>query len=329
MRWTDSLADAAVELMSVDTDRLVLRHAGDVRSFRLHRLARAPRPSELTECLGTNSLLVTPSLTVSAQSRLRELGWSWITDAGQLHLRFPGRAVDTVGDDGGRSAPAPAGSARLTARGIGTFAVVRRMLLAPYSRQVDLATATGLTQPRVSQILSRLANDNVVIRDDGGWMLVDWDDALQAWLSSYSGPRGIVTYWSGLDDVWSNTLTALDRLSQSAVLSGDVAADLLAPWRQPRLATVYVASMDDLRSTGLVRVAGPNDGTVAVCVPDDRTVWPTTPITRRFRGRSLYVADPVQVLRDVSLIDDNDAQQATQSVVGWVKNQYIAARCGG
>ncbi|HVV77169.1 MAG TPA: hypothetical protein VHC43_14155 [Mycobacteriales bacterium] len=272
--------------------------------------------------------MVAPSLSVSAEARLRELGWSWVTDAGQLHLRFPGHAVDAAGNRG-RPARAPTSSARRSARGVGTFAVVRRMLLVSHSRQVELAAATGLTQPRISQILNRLAADDIVARDENGWTLTDWDRALQAWLSSYPGPRGVVTYWSGLDDVWSSTLTALDALPDTAVVSGDAAADLLAPWRQPRLATVYVTSMDDLGATGLVQVTPRSEGTVAVCVPDDRTVWPTAPITRTFRDRTINLADPVQVLRDVRLAEDDDARQAAERLVDWIKNQYVVTALHG
>jgi hypothetical protein len=320
--WTESLVNAGVSLTSVEPARLVLRHAGRTRAFELHKRSRAPRVSELARAPTANALLVAPSLTASAQARLRDLGWSWVTDDGRLHLRFPNHAVDDGGNEG-EVARAPALLAHLSARGIGTFAVLRRLLLAPHYRQVQLAAATGLTQPRVSQILRTLSEIDLVDRESDGWTLTNWDRALKEWLASYPGPRGVVTYWSGLDDVWSSTLIALDGLPDSTVVSGDPAADLLAPWRQPRTATIYAPSMGDLTSTGLVQVAAPTDGTVAVCVPDDRTVWPTDPITRTFRECHINVADPLQVLRDVMRTHDEDASQAAERLIDWISEHGV------
>jgi hypothetical protein len=174
----------------------------------------------------------------------------------------------------------------------------------------------------VSQILRNLSEIDLVDRESDGWTLTDWDQALKVWLATYPGPRGVVTYWSGLEDVWSSTLTALDGLPDSVVVSGDPAADLLAPWRQPRVATIYAPSMGDLTSTGLVQVAASTDGTVAVCVPEDRTVWPTEPITRTFRDRPVNVADPIQVLSDVTRSPDENAIQAAVGLTRWIKAQY-------
>jgi hypothetical protein len=247
-----------------------------------------------------------------------------VTDSGQLHLRFPDHVVDGV-ENGGEAARASAVPAYLSARGIGTFAVLRRLLLVPRYRQVQLAAATGLTQPRVSQILRNLSDVGMVDRESDGWTLTNWDQALKVWLATYPGPRGVVTYWSGLDDVWSSTLTALEGLPDSAVVSGDPAADLLAPWRQPKVATIYAPSMGDLTSTGLVQVAASADGTVAVCVPEDRTVWPTEPINRTFRDRPINVADPIQVLSDVTHTHDEDASRAAERLIDWIRDQYPAA----
>lgn len=316
----EAFADAAVDLTSIDSACIVLRHADRTRSFQLHQRARALRPSEVTAPPTTDALLVAPGLTPSVEARLRKLGWSWVTDDGRLHLRFGDHVVDN-------SAPSPAprfGSqtTHLPARGTGTFAVLRRLLARPRWRQVQLAEASGLTQARVSQVLTMLSEAGLVARDSDGWAVTDWERALHVWLSSYPGPRGVTTYWSGIDDVWSNTLRALDGLPDDAAVSDDVAADLLAPWRQPRSATIYVSAINNLASTGLVPVTARDEGTVAVCVPGDCSVWPIEPIDRTFRDRKIHVADPFQVLSDIVSADDEDSAPAAERLTTWIRHEY-------
>lgn len=101
-----------------------------------------------------------------------------------------------------------------------------------------------------------------------------------------------------------------------------MAADLVAPWRHPRSATIYVPAMDNLARTGLVAVAAPDDGTVAVCVPNDRSVWPIEPVDRTFRERTIRIADPLQVLNDVLAAADVDSAAAADGLITWIKRGY-------
>jgi hypothetical protein len=316
----ESLADADVDVASVEPDRLVLHHDGQTQAFTIHKRSRLPRLSELAAPATPDAVLIAPRLTAPSEGKLRQLGWSWVTDAGQLHLRFDDHVVDKAASEKTTKNAVP--PSLLVARGIGTYAVLRRLLLKPRWRQVPLAETTELTQARVSQILSRLSDAGLAARDGDGWGVTDWDRALQVWLSSYPGPLGVTTYWSGLDDIWANALTALDALPDDAVVSGDVAADLIAPWRQPRSATIYVPAMRNLARTGLVQVSASTDGTVAVCVPDDRSVWPTEPIDRTFRDRTIRVADPLQVLSDTVREDDADSASAAERLITWIKHEH-------
>lgn len=187
----ESLVRADVDVASVDADRLVLRHGGHTQAFSLHRRSRPPRVSELARPATADAMLVAPSLTASAEAKLGKLGWSWITDAGQLHLRFDDHVVDMAASL--KTSRRESNTLRLGARGTGTFAVLRRLLVQPRWRQVPLATAAGLTQPRVSQVLTVLSEVGLAARDSDGWGVTDWDRALQVWLSSYPGPRGVTT----------------------------------------------------------------------------------------------------------------------------------------
>src|SRR5207245_1486181 len=129
-------------------------------------------------------------------------------------------------------------------RGTAIFAVLRRLLVSGGAiRQAELASTTGVTQPRVSQILSALTKGGLVKRRRDGWQVADWEDVLQRWLAQYPGPGGITTYWMGLDDPWSQALAALSALPAGSAVSGDLGADLLAPWRQPHRATLYAPAL--------------------------------------------------------------------------------------
>jgi hypothetical protein len=68
----------------------------------------------------------------------------------------------------------------------------------------------------------------------------------------------------------------------------------------------------------LVQVGGTADTAVAVCVPDDRSVWPAEAITRSFRGHRIRVADPIQVLWDMQAAADDDSIQAAEKVARWL-----------
>jgi hypothetical protein len=316
--WVDTLAALGVEVASADAQHVALRHAGRSRSFLLDRRSRQPRPSELAAAASPDALLIAPKLSVSSQERLLDLGWSWITDAGQVHLRFGDHVVSSPARTSEPASQSPVIASALI-RGIGTFAVIRRLLVGPPpASQADLALTTGVTQPRVSQILQALVRQGLVTRYEGMWRITDWDYVLQSWLAQYPGPGGTTTCWTGLDDVWSQAVAALSVLPGEAVVSGDLGADLLAPWRQPRRATVYVPALCDLKQTGLVQVGGTADTAVAVCVPDDRSVWPAEAITRSFRGHRIRVADPIQVLWDMQAAADDDSIQAAEQVARWL-----------
>jgi hypothetical protein len=325
--WIGSLANAGVDVSSVESGQIILCHDGQSRTFKIHKRSRPPRVGELSAPVTTSAILVAPSLTASSEATLRRLGWSWATDDGHLHLRFGEHTVDAAGPMMAARVEPPATG--LGARGIGTFAVLRRLLLQPRWRQVHLGAASGVTQARVSQVLNTLTKAGLIARDIDGWGVTDWDRALAVWLSSYPGPRGVTTYWSGLDDVWANTLRALDGLPYDAVVSGDVAADLVAPWRQPQSATIYVSAMTSLVKTGLVPAAARDDGTVAVCVPDDHSVWPIKTIDRTFHEQSIRIADPLQVLIDVKAADDAESAAAAERLTIWIRREHDGGAAHG
>ncbi len=267
--------------------------------------------------------MIAPKLSASSQEKLRGLGWSWVTDAGQMYLQFADQIV-TYPPPGTGSVRSAGAAKPASVRGIGVFAVTRRLLVSAPASQVELASTTGLSQPRVSQILNALVKDGLVEREDRRWRTVDWDAGLHLWLQNYPGPGGVTTYWTGLDDAWPQMLTALRALPDDTVASGDQGADLLASWRQPRRAVVYVRTLRDLGPTGLVQVGGTSAATLSVCAPADQSVWPTEPIRRTFGNHEILVADPLQVLWDIQADASEDSSQAAERLTQWLKQRVQA-----
>ncbi len=320
--WTDVLTAAGVEVRAADERSVMLRHGDQRGQFRLKRYARPPRPNEVRAVPWPDALLVAPDLSAQVRARLLATGWSWVSDSGYVHLRFPGAVVDA--DPTAPQAVQPAKPA-VRARGVGGFAVLRRIIEAAEGtavRQVDLAATTAMSQARVSQLLSLWRRDGIVEGSRAAWRVSDRARALDVWLAGYPGPGGTTTHWVGLDGMWPAALSVLDRLPVGSVTSGDAAADLLAPWRRPVRAVLYATQLPDLGATGLVPVVSADEASVTVVVPADRSVWPVEPLSRTFEKREVALADPLQVLWDLTRSGGLDADQASARLRAWVETQY-------
>lgn len=205
----------------------------------------------------------------------------------------------------------------------GSFAIMRRLLMTPVRTQVELASSAGISQPRVSQVLRALARQGLVRHIPGGSFAVrDWDGLLAVWLASYPGPGGIASYWFGLDPPTQQAELVLAQVSSTdlnrpPVLSGDVAADFMAPWRRPRRAIVYATAGSDLGPIGLTPSTYA-DATVELIVPADPGVWPAPGATERTLAP---LADWLQVLWDVQRTGGPDADQAVARLVDWLREQ--------
>ena len=323
MSWTDALVAAGVTVLSVDEQVVELQLDRSRRRFQVALRSRSPHPSEVGGPPGSNALLVAPHLSAECQKRLRELGWSWTTRAGQVHLRFPHRDFDAAPMR--RSAPAQAATGPLARRGLGAYSLLRWFLTPPQQvspQQIDLAWDLGISHARVSQLLAVLTTAGLLANRDGAWTVLDWPEALDVWLAGYPGPGGTVTHWTGLDDLWTQTSRVLDALPEGAVVSGGAGADALAPWALPRRSVIYTRAQPNLMDIGLVPVTSAEEATVSVCVPRDRSVWPLQPLVRSVGDRDIGVADPLQVLWDLQQDPSPDSGQAAERLRAWIQNRY-------
>ncbi|PZE92482.1 hypothetical protein DEI95_08120 [Curtobacterium sp. MCBD17_008] len=162
---------------------------------------------------------------------------------GRLIVVSDGTVVADQARHGLEDAPASAPAPTRGPAPCGQYAVLRALLVAPEPMtQQQLAAATGLTQPAVSNALRALTP--LAQRDVKGWFAADAD---AAWERAIAVPvNGVTTYW------WSDRpLTEqAAALPDGALVSGDLAADRIAAWRMPEHANAYVRSGVDLSSRG-------------------------------------------------------------------------------
>jgi hypothetical protein len=112
-----------------------------------------------------------------------------------------------------------------------------------------------------------------------------------------------------------------------AAVSGDVAADLLAPWRRPDRAVVYADPSgrpvhDELTAAALTP-SGAGEATLELIVPADPGVWPAPGTTAA--AAVLPLADPIQLLWNVARAPGADVDQAVAAMRPVLKDRAAAA----
>ncbi|MSO87606.1 MAG: MarR family transcriptional regulator [Acidimicrobiia bacterium] len=173
--------------------------------------------------------------------------------------------------------------------GSATAAVVRELVNAERPlMQRELAERCATSQPRVSQVLVRLAEDGLVRRMDDGWT-ADRQPLVMTYLDRYR-PRETdrEAWWYALDTLSEQAHRIVDAHGSLAV-SADLAADLTTPWRRPSTAIVWAPEPLDLSVIGFVSAESKAVATVIVRVTDDarlfddRVVVDGLPLTERFQ----------------------------------------------
>lgn len=277
----------------------------------------------------TTPLLAVPFVSEAGGERLRAAGWSWIDEAGNFDLRAEGLVVRQRRSDHPPrkpDGPLPQGS--------GALGVIR-WLLAATAEELATANATGLaqrvgvSQPRVSQVLGKLRDFDLVGYERGKIDRVDRERLLDRFRSAYRGPGGSASWFHSPDDARSTavfvTHTALET-GRRAVVSGDVAADLLSPWRGPTTPVIYIERGLTADQLGVTPATGPGDGDLFVCVPEDDSVFSST-TTRIVESELLEnegigpipvpVAGVEQVLWDLDRLGGDDRAEAAARLAAW------------
>ena len=315
--WMTVLADAGMSVESVDPAHVLLRLGGQSKTALVRRLA-VLSPSKVPATPGEPGLLVAPRATARALDAARSNGWDVVTETGQVAVRIGGRLVAggtdaTAGpSDGGHPGPCS----------WGLFTLARRLLVGLPLSGVGLARLAGVSQSRASRLLSSLTGLGLVGRGPDGYRPSNWRGLLDWWLDAYPGPGGTVSYWAGADDLAAQTRRAVDALSVGRVaVSGDVAADLLAPWRQPGVTVVYAKHGLPLGGHGFVPVGSLEEATLVLRCPADPGVW----LPSDWVVGGVPLADPVQIVFDVAAGPEPDRAEAAGRLADTLTSRHARA----
>lgn len=318
--WQDVLGEVGVAVETVDAEHVRLRSEEGDQVFRLHRFHRPLSTCQLPDPGPEPSLLAVLRMTPKTMQDARRMGWSVVTDVGAVSLHLGASRLERTVPE----VPEPT-AARRGPVPWATFTVVRRLLAVAPVTQVELAGLVGVGQPRVSRILGMLRGIGLVEQAASGWRPADWDGLVNWWLAHYRGPAGVTSYWYSLDDVATQAARVLQVLAgvpeAAPVVSGDAAADLLAPWRRPEYLTVYVKAATSLASAGFVPVGSPVEATLTLCAAKDPGVWLPEP----WIIGGVPVADPLQVAHDLTSSPAVDSDEAVAQLWQALRTRHADA----
>ncbi|GJO45766.1 hypothetical protein NJB1604_25130 [Mycobacterium marinum] len=166
-------------------------------------------------------------------------------------------------------------------------------------RQADIAAAIAVSQQAVSKMTEKdPLPDTPMTEARRREILMK--------LASVPADSGLVeTYWYGMDPVVEQVRSATRlgaELTVPILAGGEVAADVLQPWRVPTKGLVYAKELVDLSEVGLVEAIA-EEATLTLRVPADPTVWTTASWWLRASGTQrsdIITVDPVIALQDLS-----------------------------
>lgn len=282
--------------------------------YEIFQRERAPYPSEAMRLpyVGAEPwpLLVAPHVSPATGRALSAKGWSWIDSTGQACVRGPGILIERVTV---RPRPATAPGRRLAPA---AFAVMRHLATTsdPLT-QVALAEFAGVTQARVSQALGDLVGQGLIERTPLGWRAPDRRALLVHLGDHYPGPGGLEIGWYGLDSPSEQVAAVASAGGGRCAVSGDVAADAMAPWRVPTLGLVYTDAGVDPARAGLVATEVIEVATLIQCIPADWSVFARNHCTVEVAGVAVEVAHPTQVVVDLLTQGGEDRAAAAERVL--------------
>jgi len=198
--------------------------------------------------------------------------------------------------------------------GAGKAAVVRRLYATQEpATQVELAAHAGVSQPAVSQYLSSLRGNGDVSFEDPGWLANRAQLPASYW-HSYASRFANQSCWYRIDDVTTQVGDLVERQPE-LIVSGDVAADAVLPWKVPAIAIVY-GSVDDsvLDELGFVRAeTAATANVLRRPMPDDR--FSRDSIT----AETMQAAPLLHLVADLIGLGGNDRLEAAEHLASVVR----------
>jgi hypothetical protein len=201
------------------------------------------------------------------------------------------------------------------------WALMRCLILADHPlRQSDIAEVLGVSQQAISHTARQLPETVAV--GGSGTEAIDSHLLLEQFITEYPGPGGHEFGWYSLDPPAAQLDQAADvaaHYGTSPLISGDIAADRIAPWRLPTSGRIYVSDPVDLAGDGFTP-APLTEATLVLCVPEDRTLWRTADEAGAAFEESPggQLADPVIACWDLLRSSDVDSIAAAEKLAAHI-----------
>jgi|SRR5579859_469289 len=313
-RARDSRADAILQITENGHKHVF------VVEFKTH----APYPSEVSRLnslgkqladVGT-PLFYAPRVSEGQGRALRLAGWSWADESGNLEISAPGlRLRQRVPQ---RSDSHRVGR-RVLPRGSAGLAIVRYLIYgsSPEVRVGEVARSLKVTQPLVSQLFTRLEGAGLAERRPRSWS-VNREALLDAFLRDYEGPRGRRLRLYTLDPPRVVAARLAAAAARHILVSGDLGADLITPWRVPTHLVAYLSREVPRNRLGLVEAEERSDANVLLCYPADESVFRVPPIQARLIDVPIQVVHPTQVLWDLEQLGGEDRLEGSDRIRRWL-----------
>lgn len=313
---SDALGDAVADaVLDAEVDDMQVRFAVEVKS-------RSPYPGEIQR-MGPRRdrlaavgapLLVAPFIAESTGRALTDARWSWADAHGNADIRSHGIRISRRVP--GRPDPSATVPQRSLPRGSGSWSIIRSLISdGAVDGETELAARAGVSQPRVSQVLSALSAAGLVEREGRSQWTADRTSLLDALLENYTAARGSPSWFYSLEPppkTCERVLAAAESIQADVVISGDVAADRLVPWRVPTHTTAYTDEHRLAACLDLTPARGPDDANVELTVPSDQS------ILRIRQEDESTLAHPTQVILDLQRLGGADRQEAAEKIREWL-----------
>lgn len=256
----------------------------------------------------SRAVLVVPYMTQAGARAADELRLNWIDLSGNAHLRDDQLHIWVQGHP---NAFAPRG------RPASAFApkssrVARALLLDPqrWWRQKQLVEHTDLDTGRISRIVARLTDDELLERNDAALRPRDPDLLLDAWADDYRFDRHdvITGHLTGAGVELAHDIdNRLREVEIDHAFTGLPAAYALDEFARFRLVSVYVGGDPRDAADALALRRNERGANVQLIGPDDRGVF-----DGRAQASGLPCVSPVQVYLDLLNLPERAAEAAQE-----------------
>jgi hypothetical protein len=251
VRVGDLRVDATVELKAPDGSRVMLLIEAK-RQLATRDVANALEQLELyrerlDQRVDVVPMLVARYLSASTRARLEQRGAAYADATGNLRLALERPALFLRDVGASRDPWRGPGRPRGSLKGPPAARVVRALVdFTPPFTVPELIKLSGASSGATYRVIEFLREEALIERQPRGAITtVDWRALLERWSQDYGFQQSntIVAY------LQPRGLPALLEALRSAeelryVLTGALAAERLAPYAQPRLATIYVDRFD-------------------------------------------------------------------------------------